>query len=80
MLRNLPLVSNKTVNDDVIYFVNRVLGINKAVNDLVGCHKQAQIKDPSRPPPIIAKFNKFDLKTRIWGRKKLLRNFFESLE
>ena len=75
IFRNLPLVSNKTVTDDVIYFVNRVLGINMAVKDLVGCHELAQIKDHSRPPPIIAKFNNFDLKTRIWGRKKLLRNF-----
>ena len=80
IFKNLPLVSNKRVTDDVSYFVNRVLGINMTVKDLVGCRELAQIKYPSRPPPIIAKFNNFDLKTRTWERKKLLRNFFYPLK
>ena len=50
------------------------------VKVLVGCHELAQIKDPSGPAPIIAKFNNFDLKTRTWERKKLLRNFFNPLK
>ena len=43
--------------------------------DLVACHELGAVRNPRRPPPIIAKFNNFDLKIRIWGRKKILRNF-----
>ena len=59
----------------MIYFINNALGVSTGHWDLVACHELGVVSNPRRPPPIIAKFKNFDLKNRIWGRKKLLRNF-----
>ena len=44
------------------------------------CHQLGPITDVKRPPSIIAtKFIYFDMKNRIWMRKKLLRGFVSPL-
>ena len=65
IFRNLPLVSNTNVTDDVIYFINNALGVSMGHRDLVACHELGAVRNPRRPPPIINKFNNFDLKNRI---------------
>ena len=79
ILKNLPLVSGKDITTDVIYFLQRVLGIKVEKTDLKACHQLGPITDVKRPPPIIAKFIFFDMKNRIWMRKKLLRGFVNPL-
>ena len=74
IFRNLPFIFNTNVFDDVIYFINNPLEVSMGHRDLVARHELGVVRKPRRPPPIIAKFKSFYLKTRIWGRQKLLRN------
>ena len=65
IFRILPLMSNTNITDDVIYTINNALGVSMGHRDLVACHELGAVRNPRRPPPIIAKFNNFDLKNRI---------------
>ena len=73
--KKLPIVSGKDVTTDVICFLQRVLGIKVEKMDWKACHQLGPITDVKRLPPIIAKFIYFDMKNRIWMRKKLLKGF-----
>ena len=72
IFRNLPL-SNTNFTNDVIYFINNALGVSMSHRDLVACHELGAVRNPLRPPPIIAKFNNF--KKSDLGPKKFIKKF-----
>ena len=79
IFRNLPLLSNRNVTEDVVHFVKTALGVQMDCYALAACHPLGRIDDPRQPPAIIAKFLYFDLKNSIWGRKKLLSGYRNQL-
>ena len=73
IFRNLPLLSGRSITEDVVTFINKQLGVQMGPKDLVACHAVAPVRNPAQPPAIIAKFIYFSLKDRVWGRKTSLR-------
>ena len=52
-----------------------MLNISVTENNLKACHSLYPVEDFNRPPPIFAKFIRFDKKNSLWNRKPPLRNF-----
>ena len=65
IFNNLPLGITGTLIGDVSYFCLKVLNISVTGDDLKACHPLYPVKDFNGPPPIIAKFIRFDKKSFV---------------
>ncbi len=75
IIYNLPIGYKGSLFEDFIYFSSTVLGVRVTQDDLRALHPLAKVHNFNSPPPIIAKFVKFDAKNSIFNRKNLLKNF-----
>ena len=73
ILQYLPLrFGNFT--QDVLAFFNEVMGVEVNSNDLKACHSLGPVSQ-NQKCVVIVKFVYFDIKNRIYGKKKLLKKF-----
>ena len=73
ILQNLPLRSGN-FTQDVLTFLNEVMGVEVNSYDLKACHPLGPVSQ-NQKCVVIVKFVYFDIKNRIYGRKKLLKDF-----
>ena len=73
ILQNLPLRSGN-FTQDVLAFFNEVMGVEENSYDLKACHPLGPVSR-NQKCAFIVKFVYFDIKNRVYGRKKLLKNF-----
>ena len=74
ILQNLPLRSGN-FTQDVLTFFNEVMGVEANSYDLKACHPLHGPVSQNQKCVVIVKFVYFDIKNRIYGRKKLLKDF-----
>ena len=73
IINNLPLL-NGDYTKDVLALFNDVLGVEVTAYDLKAVHPLGVVSK-NKPCTVITKFVYFDIKNRIWGRKKFLKNY-----
>ena len=74
ILQNLPLRSGNFIQDVLVFF-NEVMGVEVISYDLKACHPLNPVSQ-NQKFVLIVKFVYFDIKkNRIYGRKKLLKDF-----
>ena len=73
ILQNLLLRSGN-FTQDVLTFFNEVMGVEVNSYDLKACHPLGPVS-LNQKCVVIVKFVYFDIKNRIYGRKKLLKDF-----
>ena len=73
ILQNLPLRSGNFTQDFLTFF-NEVMGVEVNSYDLKACHPLSPVSQ-NQKCMVIVKFVYFDIKNRIYGRKKLLKVF-----
>ena len=73
IMQNLPLRSGN-FTQDVLTFFNEIMGVEVNSYDLKACHPLGPVSQ-NQKCVIIVKFVYFEIKNRINGRKKLLKDF-----
>ena len=73
ILQNLPFNSGN-FTQNVLAFFNEVMGVEVNSYDLKACHPLSPARQ-NQKCVVIEKFVYFDIKNRIYGRKKLLKDF-----
>ena len=51
IVRNLPLLSGRSILEDVVTFINKQLGVQMGPKDLLACHALSLV-NPAQPPAV----------------------------